>query len=91
MRFRLFARKPPARDLVFTGTLRVMNHSGDTALRWDKTDELSTETVRREFDRMIKKEKMLAYTIPGQGMAYKITDFEPEAREIRVHAQNRGG
>lgn len=79
------------RSRQVTGTLRVMSRNGDDVLTWNKNDTKSTEEVRKEFDRLMREEKMFAYSIPARGEAEQIRAFDPEATDIRMHQQNMGG
>jgi hypothetical protein len=83
----IFRRKPQ----VVTGTLRIMSKNGDDVMTWNKNDKNSVAEVKALFDEMIRVNKMWAYTVPAQGEAELIRDFDPDAELIKMHKQNIGG
>jgi hypothetical protein len=82
-----------------TGKLTILNQRGDATLEWDRTDELSVERVRVEFDRLVKGERWTAYAYPqvqagvapAEATPEVIREFDPTAREIVVRPQLVGG
>ncbi len=85
-------------------TMRILNRTGDTALKWDvdkpegdpTTDLLSVEEVRARFDKIVREEKRLATAVHrpasgGEVEAVVIRAFDPTAEEIVLTPQIVGG
>lgn len=70
--------------------LTFMNRKGDTGERWELDDEGSVEKVRESFNLAIRKGGFAVEVLP-YGQHEQITCFKPEAEEILVIPQIRGG
>lgn len=65
-----------------TGTLCVMDHTGDTKLMWDRARPDEVDAARATFDNLRKK-GYLAYKVKADGAAGEvITEFDPTAEKV---------
>ncbi len=74
-----------------TGTLHVMNGTGDTRVIWsaDNADEVAA--ARKTFDDLRKK-GFLAFSVKRSGdKGEQITTFDPDAEKIILAPPMRGG
>ena len=72
------------------GKLTLMSRMGDTGETWDMGDESSVVSVRTRFNDLMKK-GALAFETIKPGVAEQITEFKPEATEIVMVPQIKGG
>lgn len=75
-----------------TGTLRILDHTGDTKVEWDILDPASVAEVKAKFDQVLAESRGLAYrTDANGGNAEKITEFDESAPQIIISPQLVGG
>lgn len=72
------------------GVLRVLNHTGDVETKWSEDNPRALEKARTTFEEMIGK-GYLAFDIDKQGNGEQIRKFKPEATEVILTPQLRGG
>ena len=72
------------------GRLTFMNRKGDTGEQWSVDDAGSVTRVRETFDLAIRKGAFAVEVLPN-GQHEQVTSFKPEAEEILVIPQIRGG
>lgn len=76
------------------GELRIMDHTGDTPIVWDKNDPASVEIARAAFDKAREK-KCLLYRTDKNGnkaqIIHKSEPFDVSAEKIIAAPQNVGG
>jgi hypothetical protein len=75
-----------------TGTLHVMDSTGDTRLMWDKGNEDEVSAARRTF-RDLKAKGYLAYSVRGKKgeKGTVLREFDPDAERIIMSPQLVGG
>ena len=59
-----------------TGTLRIMDRTGDTTMTWTVGNEAETEAVRTEFERLMTQNGYMAYTVDGDGGGTQVRSGE---------------
>jgi hypothetical protein len=66
------------------GTMRILDHSGDTAVAWDLDDEATVRAAEELFARLSAECKMAFARPPGAPAeeAERIRRFDPAAEEI---------
>jgi hypothetical protein len=66
------------------GTMRILDHSGDTAVTWDLDDEATVRAAEELFERLSAESKMAFARPPGAPAeeAERIKRFDPAAEEI---------
>jgi hypothetical protein len=66
------------------GTMRILDHSGDTAVTWDLGDETTVRAAEELFERLTAESKMAFARPPGTPAdeAERIKRFDPTAEEI---------
>lgn len=75
-----------------TGTLAILDRTGDTKLIWDRGNEAEVANARRTFDDLRGK-RFLAYRVTGKKGApgEQITEFDPVAERIILVPPMQGG
>ena len=66
------------------GTMRILDHTGDTAVTWDLDDEAAVRAAAEIFEREAAASKM-AFARPAGApveQAERIKRFDPAAEEI---------
>jgi hypothetical protein len=77
--------------LEVTGTLCVLDESGDTRIQWDKYNPEQVAAAEARFDEL-KAKRYLAYKVDkGGGQGEVIDKFDPNAGRIILHAPMVGG
>ena len=73
------------------GTMRIMDHRGDTKLMWDsdRSDEVST--ARRTFGDLKKKGYVAFRVDPGGERGVLMSDFDPSAQKMILTPPLSGG
>jgi hypothetical protein len=73
-------------------TLRILDHTGDTMVRWDPRNPVEVAVARQAFTAR-RAQGALAYRVTngGRTQGEAIRDFDPEAREIVLTPQMQGG
>jgi hypothetical protein len=66
------------------GTMRILDHTGDTAVTWDIDDETAVRAAEAIFEREAAQSKMAFARPMGAPVeeAERITSFDPGAQEI---------
>lgn len=72
------------------GLLLIMNSNGDTRVAWDGADTESIERARRMVEEAYAEGKGV-FRLDDEGMATRLKEFDPDAREIVVIPRLRGG
>lgn len=74
-----------------TGTLSVLDHTGDTRIEWDSEDPASVEIARASFN-VARRKGHFAYRLTsGDRRGEQIREFDPEAERIVLSPQLVGG
>jgi len=74
-----------------TNDLKVLDHTGDTQIRWNPSNRDETQAAREHFDSM-KAKGYLAYALDADGARGEvIRKFDPQARSIVMTPQMQGG
>ena len=74
-----------------SGTMRIIDGTGDTKLIWDSTKEVEVENARQTFNNL-KKKKYNAYAVKKDGeKGTVITEFDPDAEKIIMAPPMAGG
>ncbi len=66
------------------GTMRILDHTGDTAVTWDLDDETAVRAAEEIFEREAAQSKMAfarSFGAPVE-QAERIRSFDPSAEEI---------
>lgn len=78
-----------------TGSLHVLDHTGDTALAWDTADTASVEEVRARFNELIKAQGCAAFATTRDDVrgltGTQIRDFDPALERIIITRPLQGG
>lgn len=78
-------------ELEYTGTLCVLDPSGDTRMQWDKNDPAQVEAARKRFDEMRAKGYM-AYSVSRSGRQDTVLHaFDPDAERVIMQKPHVGG
>jgi hypothetical protein len=74
-----------------SGTLCVLDESGDTRMQWDRKNPAEVAKAEARF-KELKAKGYLAYKVNKKGdKGEVITAFDPDAERIILHAQMIGG
>ena len=74
-----------------TGSLCIMDNSGDSRMQWNKSDPQQIAAAKARFDEL-KAKSFLAYTVDQQGRQGEVIDrFDPNAEQIIMHSPMAGG
>lgn len=74
-----------------TGTLSVLDHTGDTRIEWDEESPAEVAAAEEHFKTMLKK-GYLAYTVDRQGgRGQQIREFDRTAERIIMSPALQGG
>lgn len=74
-----------------TGTLNILDESGDSRIQWDRNDPQQVAAARARFDEL-RAQRYLAYKVNADGgQGEVITQFDPDAERIILHRQMVGG
>jgi len=75
------------------GRLRIMGREGDIQIDWHRDDPDSLRYAQREVERWLARPGHLAFgfTRPDLEAGEKLNAFDPEAVEIVLVPQMRGG
>jgi hypothetical protein len=74
------------------GTLRILDgRHGDLETPWARGDATALQTAETRFDEMVKKGYLAFDVEPGTNQGEQIRRFNPEAKEIVLVPQMRGG
>lgn len=74
-----------------TGTMEIMDRTGDTKVIWDRSNEDEVENARRTF-KDLKKKGYIAYAVKADGDKGKVvSEFDPEAEKLILTPALRGG
>jgi hypothetical protein len=72
------------------GMIRWMSHEGDTQVAWDRTDTESLDRARTMIERAFEEGRGV-FTVDEEGVGVRMREFDPNAREIVVIPQIKGG
>lgn len=72
--------------------LAILNHTGDTKIIWDRSNEMETGIARAAFDKA-KREGYVGYKVTGKdGMKGEVmAAFDPEAERVILAPPLKGG
>jgi hypothetical protein len=74
-----------------TGTLEIIDRTGDTKLEWDRNVPVEVEAAKASFT-LHKKKGYLAYRTRADGSRGEvITEFDPAAERIIMAPPVQGG
>jgi len=74
-----------------TGTLCILDESGDSRIQWDRNDPAQVAAARARFDEL-KAKRYLAYKVDASGGQGEVLHaFDPDAERIILHSQMVGG
>lgn len=74
-----------------TGTLNILDESGDSRIQWDRNDPQQVAAAQAKFDELRAKH-YLAYKVDASGGQGEVIDkFDLDAERIILHAQMIGG
>jgi hypothetical protein len=79
-----------------TGTMKTMDQSGDTEIKWDRSDPDSIAIAREAFNEATQRRSeggkgYLAYRVERGGKGAVIRDFDPAAERIILAPPMAGG
>jgi len=72
------------------GIIRWMCAEGDSQLTWDTSDTLSVERARDMIERAFREGRGV-FGLDEDGVGVRLREFDPDAREIVVIPQIKGG
>lgn len=70
--------------------LKIMDVTGHSTVTWTTDNEIETKEAKAAFDKAVR-EGMMGYKVTGPGEGEKMDTWDPEAREIIMSPQLRGG
>lgn len=76
-------------DEQITGTLNITDETGHTAVRWNRNDPKSVAEAKGKFDSAVATRSRVAFRTKPDSK--KITEFDPNAEEITLINQYKGG
>jgi hypothetical protein len=77
--------------LEATGSLCILDESGDSRIQWDKTNPEQVKAAQERFDEL-RGQHYLAYKVDASGKQGEVIDrFDPDAERIILHAPMVGG
>ena len=77
--------------LVTSGTLCILDESGDSRMQWDKTKPEQIAAAEARFNEL-KAKRYLAYKVDSKGKQGEVVDkFDPDAERIILHSPMVGG
>lgn len=81
----------PVGSKEFTGSMAIMDRTGDTRLTWDYKNDDEVAAAKAMFDDLIKK-GYRAFSVKKDGEAgERIDKFDPKAEKLIMVAQLQGG
>lgn len=92
----ILAENPVIRRLAeeaieVTGSLCVLDESGDSRMQWDKNDPQQVAAAEARFNELRAK-RYLAYKVDAKGGQGEVIDkFDPDAERIIMHQPMVGG
>lgn len=73
------------------GTMRVIDHTGDTKIIWDSEKKAEVDAARKTFDELRAK-RYNAYAVKKNGEQGEIIEkFDPDAEKIILAPPMSGG
>ena len=72
------------------GIIRWMSTEGDTQVAWDETDTASMERAREMIERAFREGRGV-FALKEDGVGVRLHEFDPQAKEIVVIPQIKGG
>jgi hypothetical protein len=76
---------------AITGTLKVMDHTGDLKIVWNSTVKDEVEAAKASFDKMIAKGYSAFASKKSGEKGTRITEFDPQAEAIILVPKIVGG
>jgi len=70
---------------------RVMNHTGDTAYRFDPANSAEVKEAMERFNELVKNQRFVAARKVGDGCAELVREFDPAHEEVVFHRPLKGG
>ena len=67
-----------------------MSAEGDTQVAWEETDAASMERARAMIERAFQEGRGV-FAVDEEGVGVRLREFRPDAREIVVIPQIKGG
>lgn len=85
-----------AEPVTETGTLHIMDPSGDVRISWNKDNPDEVAAAKAAFDRAKSREggRMLGYRVEGkkgQKLGEVVREFDPTAERLVMSPQQQGG
>lgn len=78
--------------MTMTGTMRVIDRTGDTKTTWDKDNPDEVAAARATFDQLVGEKKFLAFSVDAGGeTGAQIREFDPEAGMMILQPPMAGG
>jgi hypothetical protein len=74
-----------------TGTLKVMDHTGDLKIVWDSSKKDEVDAAKASFDKMIAKGYSAFASKKNGEPGTRIAEFDPEAEAIILVPKIVGG
>lgn len=71
--------------------MRVMDHTGDTTIKWDPENEQEVMDAESMFNCLTGDKGYRAFSVERGGKSKKITSFDPKAGEIVMLRPLAGG
>ena len=77
--------------LEATGTLNILDDTGDSRIQWDKNNPEQVAAARARFDEL-KAKGYLAYRVDANARQGEVLNqFDPDAQRIVLHSRMVGG
>lgn len=73
------------------GQMSIMGRQGDSVITWDPKVESETNNAREAFSAMRDRAGMTPYRMTGEGKGERMTEFDPDAKEIVFATPMAGG
>jgi hypothetical protein len=69
----------------------VLSRDGRAVYTWDPTDAVSLAEVETIWNRVTTEDRLMGYTVPSNGDAEVIKDFDPNAEHLVASMPLAGG
>lgn len=76
-----------------TGTMEILDHTGDTKVIWDKDNPDEVEAARAQFDKLVGSKRFAAFEVKGEkgDKGKQIRAFDPNAERMILVPPMVGG
>lgn len=73
------------------GVMNIMDHTGHSEIKWDRSNPTEVQTARDMFDAMRAKGHSIFKIGRNNSQGERVSEFDPAAEKYMVVPQHRGG